>query len=389
MEMHDGRGRALPLRAAVCLLVLALCLGLWLPAAQGAGTTFSDVKPGSWYYDTVTAMAQEGILKGYPDGSFRPDQTISGAEFAAVAARVGGLTESQGQTDHWAAGLLQTALDAGWYDWDELPPTGETYDQPIRRQVAVSLLMQGLLPDRTGDYAGQAGKLSDLSSLDGRYYNRVFAAYACGVAQGDEKGNFHPKGSLTRAEAAAILYRVMEKSCVERFHAESSSFRDVPDGKWYTTYVATLEKAGVIVDSKDGNFRPNDAITRAELASMLAQFANVTGGTTSFSDVPATHWAANYIAAAVRSGWIQGYPDGTFRPEQTIKRAEMTAMVNRALGRDPQSASDLLEGMKTWKDNADPTAWFYLDIQEAANGHTYARKTGGEYWTGLVADVVQ
>ena len=207
--------------------------------------------------------------------------------------------------------------------------------------------------------------------------------------KGYPDGTVRPEASLTRAEAAAILYRVMEKSCVERFHAESSSFRDVPDGKWYTTYVATLEKAGVIVDSKDGNFRPNDAITRAELASMLAQFANVTGGTTSFSDVPATHWAANYIAAAVRSGWIQGYPDGTFRPEQTIKRAEMTAMVNRALGRDPQSASDLLEGMKTWKDNADPTAWFYLDIQEAANGHTYARKTGGEYWTGLVADVVQ
>lgn len=207
--------------------------------------------------------------------------------------------------------------------------------------------------------------------------------------KGYPDGTVRPEASLTRAEAAAILYRVMEKSCVERFHAESSSFRDVPDGKWYTTYVATLEKAGVIVDSKDGNFRPNDAITRAELASMLAQFANVTGGTTLFSDVPATHWAADYIAAAVRSGWIQGYPDGTFRPEQTIKRAEMTAMVNRALGRDPQSASDLLEGMKTWKDNADPTAWFYLDIQEAANGHTYARKTGGEYWTGLVADVVQ
>lgn len=207
--------------------------------------------------------------------------------------------------------------------------------------------------------------------------------------KGYPDGTVRPEASLTRAEAAAILYRVMEKSCVERFHAESSSFRDVPDGKWYTTYVATLEKAGVIVDSKDGNFRPNDAITRAELASMLAQFANVTGGTNMFSDVPATHWAADYIAAAVRSGWIQGYPDGTFRPEQTIKRAEMTAMVNRALGRDPQSASDLLEGMKTWKDNADPTAWFYLDIQEAANGHTYARKTGGEYWTGLVADVVQ
>ena len=207
--------------------------------------------------------------------------------------------------------------------------------------------------------------------------------------KGYPDGTVRPEASLTRAEAAAILYRVMEKSCVERFHAESSSFRDVPDGKWYTTYVATLEKAGVIVDSKDGNFRPNDAITRAELASMLAQFANVTGGTNTFSDVPATHWAADYIAAAVRSGWIQGYPDGTFRPEQTIKRAEMTAMVNRALGRDPQSASDLLEGMKTWKDNADPTAWFYLDIQEAANGHTYARKTGGEYWTGLVADAVQ
>ena len=206
--------------------------------------------------------------------------------------------------------------------------------------------------------------------------------------KGYPDGTVRPEASQTRAEAAAILYRVMEKSCVERFHAESSSFRDVPDGKWYTTYVATLEKAGVIVDSKDGNFRPNDAITRAELASMLAQFANVTGGTNTFSDVPATHWAADYIAAAVRSGWIQGYPDGTFRPEQTIKRAEMVAMVNRALGRDPQSETDMLAGMKTWKDNADAAVWYYLDIQEATNGHTYARKTGGEYWTGLLADTV-
>ena len=180
----------------------------------------------------------------------------------------------------------------------------------------------------------------------------------------------------------------MEPSCAEKFHADTSSFRDVPAGKWYTTYVATLEKAGVIVDSKDGDFRPNDAITRAELASMLAQFANVTGGTTTFSDVPAAHWAADYIAAAVRSGWITGYPDGTFRPEQTIKRAEMVAMVNRALGRDPQSESDLLENMKTWKDNADAAVWYYLGIQEAINGHTYARKTGGEYWTGLLADTV-
>ena len=234
--------------------------------------------------------------------------------------------------------------------------------------------------------AGEPAKEPFNKNANPRQFNRDdHFAYIKGYPD----GTVRPEASLTRAEAAAILYRVMEKSCVERFHAESSSFRDVPDGKWYTTYVATLEKAGVIVDSKDGNFRPNDAITRAELASMLAQFANVTGGTNTFSDVPATHWAADYIAAAVRSGWIQGYPDGTFRPEQTIKRAEMTAMVNRALGRDPQSASDLLEGMKTWKDNADPTAWFYLDIQEAANGHTYARKTGGEYWTGLVADVVQ
>lgn len=234
--------------------------------------------------------------------------------------------------------------------------------------------------------AGEPAKEPFNKNANPRQLNRD-DHFAC--IKGYPDGTVRPEASLTRAEAAAILYRVMEKSCVERFHAESSSFRDVPDGKWYTTYVATLEKAGVIVDSKDGNFRPNDAITRAELASMLAQFANVTGGTNTFSDVPATHWAADYIAAAVRSGWIQGYPDGTFRPEQTIKRAEMTAMVNRALGRDPQSASDLLEGMKTWKDNADPTAWFYLDIQEAANGHTYARKTGGEYWTGLVADVVQ
>ena len=130
-------------------------------------------------------------------------------------------------------------------------------------------------------------------------------------------------------------------------------------------------------------------ITRAELAAMLAQFADakpVKG--VKFTDVSADHWAYDAIAIAAKMGWIEGYPDGTFRPEQTIKRAEMVAMVNRALGRDPQSETDMLAGMKTWKDNADAAVWYYLDIQEATNGHTYAWKTGGEYWTGLLADTV-
>lgn len=197
-------------------------------------------------------------------------------------------------------------------------------------------------------------------------------------------GTVKPTGDVTRAEVAAILYRVMDADCVKTYETTRCSFSDVVRGDWFNLYVATLENAGVIVDTRtNGKFRPNEAITRAELAAMLAQFADIKSAANSFNDVSARHWASDEIAVCAKMGWINGYPDGSFRPDATITRAEMMAMINRALGRTPKSADDLLSGMKTWRDNANVNAWYYLDVQEATNSHTYTKSGTHETWKKL------
>lgn len=205
-------------------------------------------------------------------------------------------------------------------------------------------------------------------------------AYVNGYPDGTVK----PTGDVTRAEVAAILYRVMDADCVKTYETTRCSFSDVVRGDWFNLYVATLENAGVIVDTgTNGKFRPNEAITRAELAAMLAQFADIKSAANSFNDVSARHWASDEIAVCAKMGWINGYPDGSFRPDATITRAEMMAMINRALGRTPKSADDLLSGMKTWRDNANVNAWYYLDVQEATNSHTYTKSGTHETWKKL------
>ena len=208
-------------------------------------------------------------------------------------------------------------------------------------------------------------------------------AYVNGYPDGTVK----PTGDVTRAEVAAILYRVMDADCVKTYETTRCSFSDVVRGDWFNLYVATLENAGVIVDTRtNGKFRPNEAITRAELAAMLAQFADIKSAANSFNDVSARHWASDEIAVCAKMGWINGYPDGSFRPDATITRAEMMAMINRALGRTPESADDLLSGMKTWRDNANVNAWYYLDVQEATNSHAYSDKSKDdkyEKWTTI------
>ena len=199
-------------------------------------------------------------------------------------------------------------------------------------------------------------------------------------------GSVQPEGNVTRAETAAILYRIMGDACQSYYKTNSSSYSDVARGDWYNTYVATLENAGVIVDTRtNGKFRPNDAITRAELASMIAQFAGLESASAAkFNDVGSRYWAAEEIAIAAKMGWINGYPDGSFRPDRNVTRAELMAMVNRALGRTPKSEDDLLSGMKTWRDNANVNAWYYLDVQEATNDHTYTKSGTHETWEKLL-----
>ena len=202
--------------------------------------------------------------------------------------------------------------------------------------------------------------------------------------QGYPDGTVKPAGNITRAETAAILFRLMDDASRKTYYSTKSGFRDVASGSWYNTYVATLNNAGVITDSSNGYFRPNEAITRAELAAMLAKFSETTGAANYFNDVSVKYWAANAIAICAKLGWINGYPDGTFRPDKNVTRAELMAMINRATGRAPKSADAFLPGMKTWIDNTSDK-WYYLDVQEATNSHSYTVK-GSETWTALTSD---
>lgn len=201
---------------AILLCVMWLsCLAAPIRSSQpacAASTGFSDVSENSWYAGTVKHMTDEGWLSGYPDGTFRPQGKISAAEFVSIVCKCAGLSSSYGSVQHWASGQLQAALEAGWYDWDEIPPTGERFDQPISRQLAVKILMKALLPQARGEYSEQAGRIQDLSSLDGRYYDPVFAAYAEGVVSGDASGSFRARSGLTRAEACAMIQKGKEKS---------------------------------------------------------------------------------------------------------------------------------------------------------------------------------
>ncbi len=125
---------------------LLLSLALLLPGAAFAQASFPDVEEGSWYAQDVNTLAGEGLLTGFPDGTFRPNDPITAGQFVTIVARCVGLQYDATPTFHWAAPQLQAALNAGWYDWDELPPSGGNYDNPITRQLAVKILMLAILP---------------------------------------------------------------------------------------------------------------------------------------------------------------------------------------------------------------------------------------------------
>ena len=192
-----------PLRYA---LSLVLCLFL-LPGSARA--VFSDVVPGSWYEAAVTQMAEKGLLQGYPDGTFGPHDPITAAQFVTIAARCEYVEPPSAPGEHWAAGSMERGLGSGWYDWDELPPTGESYDRPISRQLAVKILMKALLPGYAYDFQRESARLGDFSALSGRYYDTTLAAYAAGVVTRDGDGNFRPMEGLTRAEACVLFQRAM------------------------------------------------------------------------------------------------------------------------------------------------------------------------------------
>lgn len=204
--------------------------------------------------------------------------------------------------------------------------------------------------------------------------------------KGYPNGSFKPNATITRAEASSIFYRLLTDSTRRTYSTSYNTFKDVPAKAWYNTAVSTMAKLGIVNGGSDGCFRPNDPITRAEIAAMIARCDGNSYGNayTNFSDVKG-HWAASYIARAYELGWINGYGT-TYAPDKYISRAETVAILNRVLNRAPQTTSDLLSGLNTFND-VSVTSWYYLDVEEAANSHTYTRKTNDyEYWDKLISD---
>lgn len=183
-------------------------------------------------------------------------------------------------------------------------------------------------------------------------------------------GHVRPEKPITRAEIATILFRLLEEKNREVLLTKSNSFIDVKDGDWFNIAVSTLVKAKVIEGYEDGTFKPQNNITRAELATIISKFSSLKGGSTIFPDTKG-HWADKYINSAYASGWIDGYEDGSFRPQREITRAEMAAMINRFLDRAVES-ENMLPGMIIFVDNT-MDKWYYCDIQEATNSHEYIR----------------
>ena len=198
-------------------------------------------------------------------------------------------------------------------------------------------------------------------------------------------GMVYPQKNITRAEVATIFFRLLKDETREANMTKSNSYNDMKDGAWYTCAVSTLSKMGIIKGYEDGSFKPDASISRAEFAAIAARF-DPDGDKTpaTFSDV-SSHWAKDEISIAANHGWIKGYEDGSFKPDQKITRAETMTLVNRVLKRLPETKDDLHKDMKTWPDNQKESAWFYLAVQEATNSHYQKLKKDGthEKWESM------
>ena len=194
-------------------------------------------------------------------------------------------------------------------------------------------------------------------------------------------GMVYPQKNITRAEVATIFFRLLKDETREANMTKSNSYNDMKDGAWYTCAVSTLSKMGIIKGYEDGSFKPDASISRAEFAAIAARF-DPDGDKTpaTFSDV-SSHWAKDEISIAANHGWIKGYEDGSFKPDQKITRAETMTLVNRVLKRLPETKDDLHKDMKTWPDNQNESAWFYLAVQEATNSHYQNLKKDGTHET--------
>ena len=327
------------------------------------------------------------------DGELGEAKTIS----VSYAANESGLKTFNGTL---------TFTESGTYRYEvreNIPANATGYDTSVYELLVIVTAEDGKLVATVGQkLAGdQSGELTNEPIVFHNTYNTGNATiiippderptlntddhYA--YVMGYPDGTVRPMGNITRAEVATIFFRLLTDDSRAQFWATTNAYSDVKSGDWFNNAVSTLSNAGIISGYPDGTFRPNAPITRAEMAKVVALFAKLDKSEDLFNDI-AGHWAEAYIRLAAGNGWIAGYPDGSFKPQQNITRAETMTMINRVLDRVPSVESHLLpyNVMLTFPD-CQSGQWYYIAVQEATNSHTYERavteKHGDEQWIAL------
>ena len=351
------------------------------------GTVFADqTTAGLHVGDTTPAFSGTPTRSGYTFTGWQPSVAATVTDNAVYTAQ---WTKNSSSSHHSTRYTLHYEPNGGTAYKDERyssgtkvtldkTPTRESYtftgwyaDKALTQKITTVTMNS----DKTV-YAGwEATGVPDKLNGDDHY------AYVIGYSD----GNVRPNANVSRAETATIFFRLLKSDIRDGNLIADNGFSDVSDGQWHNKAISTMAKLGIVKGRRADNFDPDASITRAEFAAICARFnTKPVENSGSFSDISG-HWAENEIERAAAFGWISGYPDGTFRPDARITRAEAMTMINRVLCRMPQSKSDLLDSMVTWPDNK-PSDWHYLAVQEATNSHDFDRKGEvGESWTKLTS----
>ena len=344
---------------------------------ESANTYTFATKDGKTYPDTVTYTAKNGDTPAQFTWNINED-VYAGTEVTLsyklklttpkTAAGTYGVEDLNGSGQIEQAKALYTNESAILYKKEENTKLAE-FPKP-----SVSYTIKGSSGGHGGNGGGTVTIPDDVpTGLNGKDHYAYVVGYPDGMV--------YPQKNITRAEVATIFFRLLKDETREANMTKSNSYNDMKDGAWYTCAVSTLSKMGIIKGYEDGSFKPDASISRAEFAAIAARF-DPDGDKTpaTFSDV-SSHWAKDEISIAANHGWIKGYEDGSFKPDQKITRAETMTLVNRVLKRLPETKDDLHKDMKTWPDNQNESAWFYLAVQEATNSHYQKLKKDGTHET--------
>ena len=351
------------------------------------GTVFADQTTADLHVgDTTPAFSGTPTRSGYTFTGWEPSVAATVTDNAVYTAQ---WAKNSSSSHHSTRYTLHYESNGGTAYKDERyssgtkvtldkTPTRESYtftgwyaDQALTQKITTVTMNSNKTV-----YAGwEATGVPDKLNGDDHY------AYVIGYLD----GNVRPNANVSRAETATIFFRLFKSDIRDGNLIADNGFSDVSDGQWHNKAISTMAKLGIVKGRRADNFDPDASITRAEFAAICARFnTKPVENSGSFSDISG-HWAENEIERAAAFGWISGYPDGTFRPDARITRAEAMTMINRVLCRMPQSKSDLLDSMVTWPDNK-PSDWHYLAVQEATNSHDFDRKGEvGESWTKLTS----